>query len=169
MWYDDASMYLVLHKGLTFCTETPLGSKRVTIESYGDFSDCIQTSQEWSLECVDVHLEFVIFKIATVAIVTIKNKLKCFKIATVAIVTIKNKLKCFKIATVSRVTMNVQRICFIWMKWDFTEIILEMWRSSFRGEHFQNGYPYHDNYECSKDIWIRNFKTLNIKSIISAH
>ena len=35
-------------------------------------SDCNETSQEWSLGYVDVHLGFNIFKIATVAKVSMK-------------------------------------------------------------------------------------------------
>ena len=36
--------------------------------------DCYETSQELSLECVDVHIGFDIFKMATVAMVTMKDK-----------------------------------------------------------------------------------------------
>jgi hypothetical protein len=42
-WYDDRSMYLVLHKGLKFCPGAPLGIfwgayivGGFTIESYGE-------------------------------------------------------------------------------------------------------------------------------------
>jgi hypothetical protein len=33
-----------------------------------------------------------------------------------------------------------------------------MWRSSSRGENLQNGYPYHDKYEYSKDIWMFHYQ-----------
>jgi hypothetical protein len=73
VWYDDISMYLVVHKELKFC------NRGFAIESLGRGSFFLQEkilfwsdSNETSQGCVDVHLGFDIFKMTAVTMVTMK-------------------------------------------------------------------------------------------------
>ena len=75
VWYDDRSMYLVVHKELKFCNR----GFAIAIESLGRGSFFLQKkilfwsdSNETSQGCVDVHLWFDIFKMTVVAMVTMK-------------------------------------------------------------------------------------------------
>ena len=79
--------------------------------------DCYETSQELSLECVDVHIGFDIFKMATVAMVTMKDKTiyflsNCNKASQewfLGCVHVHLGFDIFKMAAIGMVTMKVKK------------------------------------------------------------